>query len=81
MSDGGFHFGRATREDEPEIRALVGSVVMPGTVSVRFEREPDYFLGTTVQGDPCDVLVARHRPRRRAGCGHGSRRATGLPRR
>jgi len=62
MSDGGFHFGRATREDEPEIRALVGSVVMPGTVSVRFEREPDYFLGTSVQGDPCDVLVARHRP-------------------
>jgi hypothetical protein len=29
---------------------------------VRFEREPDYFLGTTVQGQPCDVLIARHLP-------------------
>ena len=57
-----FGFGRATRADEPEIRALVGGLVMPGTVSVRFEREPDYFLGTTVQGDPCDVLIARHLP-------------------
>jgi hypothetical protein len=57
-----FRFARATRDDEPEIRALVGSVTMPGTVSVRFEREPDYFLGTTIQGDPCDVLIARHEP-------------------
>jgi hypothetical protein len=55
-------FARATRDDEPEIRALVGGLAMPGTVSVRFEREPDYFLGTTVQGRPCDVLIARHRP-------------------
>ena len=57
-----FRFARATRDDEPEIRALVGSVAMPGTVSVRFEREPDYFAGTTIQGDPCDVLIARHQP-------------------
>ncbi len=35
---------------------------MPGAVSVRFEREPDYFLGTTIQGDPCHVLIARHVP-------------------
>jgi len=57
-----FRFARATRNDEPEIRALVGSLAMPGAVSVRFEREPDYFVGTTVQGDPCDVLIARHEP-------------------
>jgi len=57
-----FRFVRATRDDEPEIRALVGGLAMPGTVSVRFEREPDYFLGTTIQGDPCDVLIARHGP-------------------
>lgn len=55
-----FRFDRATRDDEPEIRALVGGVTMPGAVSVRFEREPDYFLGTTVAGDHCDVLIARH---------------------
>jgi hypothetical protein len=57
-----FRFERATQADEPEIRALVGGLAMPGTVHVRFEREPDYFLGTTIQGDPCDVLVARHLP-------------------
>lgn len=57
-----FDFARATRDDEPEIRALVGGLAMPGRVSVRFEREPDYFLGTTTQGDPCDVLIARHQP-------------------
>ena len=57
-----FRFAPATRADEPEIRALVGGLAMPGTVSVRFEREPDYFLGTTVQGEPCDVLIARHQP-------------------
>jgi hypothetical protein len=58
----GFRFATATRADEPEIRALVGGLAMPGAVSVRFAREPDYFLGTTVQGDPCDVLIARHEP-------------------
>ncbi|HSM34621.1 MAG TPA: hypothetical protein VK987_11090 [Anaerolineae bacterium] len=57
-----FRFGLAGPDDEPELRALVGSLVMPGAVSVRFEREPDYFLGTTIQGDPCDVLIARHEP-------------------
>jgi hypothetical protein len=57
-----FDFKWASADDEPDIRALVGSVPMPGTVSVRFAREPDYFLGATIMGDPCDVLVARHRP-------------------
>ncbi len=58
----GFRFALATPDDEPEVRALVGSLAMPGTVSVRFEREPDYGLGTTIQGDPCHVLIARHVP-------------------
>jgi hypothetical protein len=49
----------ATPADEPEIRRLVGGIAMPGAVAVRFEREPDYFLGTTIMGDPCDVLVGR----------------------
>jgi len=49
-------------EDDADIRArIVGSVAMPGVVSVRFAREPDYFLGTTIMGDTCDVLIARHR--------------------
>ena len=61
-TDQTFRFSLACRDDEPEIRALVGSLPMPGAVSVRFERECDYFLGTTIQGDPCDVLIARHLP-------------------
>ncbi len=61
-SESKFDFQWATQNDEPDIRALVGSVPMPGTVSVRFAREPDYFLGATIMGDPCDVLVVRHQP-------------------
>ncbi len=61
-ADRAFRFALACRDDEPEIRALVGSLAMPGAVSVRFEREPDYFLGATIQGDPCHVLIARHVP-------------------
>ncbi len=58
----GFDLRWATPADEPDIRALVGSVPMPGAVTVRFAREPDYFLGATIMGNPCDVLIARHRP-------------------
>jgi hypothetical protein len=54
-----FEVRLATAGDEPDLRALVASVAMPGTVGVRFSREPDYFLGTTVMGDPCDVILAR----------------------
>jgi hypothetical protein len=49
----------ATPADDPGLRALLRSVAMPGDVAVRFAREPDYFLGTTIMGDPCDVVVAR----------------------
>jgi hypothetical protein len=59
---GGFDIGLAAAQDDPEIRALVASIAMPGAVAVRFAREPDYFLGTTIMGDPCDVLIARARP-------------------
>jgi hypothetical protein len=61
-NDADFSFRWAVPGDEPEIRALVGSVAMPGAVSVRFAREPDYFLGASIMGEPCDVLIARHRP-------------------
>ena len=53
--------GRQRALDEPELRALVGSVSMPGAVAVRFAREPDYFLGASIMGDPCDVFIARQR--------------------
>ena len=56
-----FEVRLATPADEPEVRALVGATTMPGAVAVRFAREPDYFLGTTIMGDPCDVVVVRER--------------------
>ena len=57
-----FDFVEAGPADEPEIRRLVGGTPMPGSVAIRFEREPDYFLGCSIMGDPCDVLIARHLP-------------------
>ena len=45
-----FELRQATMEDDADIRALIGSVSMPGAVSIRFSREPDYFLGTTIMG-------------------------------
>jgi hypothetical protein len=57
-----FEFSLARPADEPEIRRLVGGTPMPGAVTIRFEREPDYFLGCPLMRDPCDVLIARHLP-------------------
>lgn len=59
LESGGFAFSVAGPADEPEVRALVGRTPMPGALSVRFEREPDYFLGCDVMGDRCQVLIAR----------------------
>lgn len=58
---GDFAFGPATRADEPDLRRLVGSTPMPGALSIRFEREPDYFLGCDIAGRDYEVLIARHR--------------------
>lgn len=60
MKDGPkIEFRWASEDDEPQIRALVGSVPMPGAVSIRFAREPNYFLGASIMGDSCEVLIAR----------------------
>lgn len=61
-AESNFDIYLATPDDDADIRALVGSVAMPGAVAIRFAREPDYFLGTTIMGNPCDVLLARHQP-------------------
>jgi len=52
------HLRLATPADEAALRALSAAVAMPGAVAVRFAREPDYFLGNSVLGDACEVLVA-----------------------
>jgi hypothetical protein len=61
IQDGDFVFSLAGPADEPELRHLVGSTPMPGSITVRFEREPEYFLGAGIMGEVCQVLIARHR--------------------
>jgi hypothetical protein len=60
--DGDFGFAEAVPADDPELRRLLAETPMPGSITVTFEREPDYFVGCATMGHRCDVLVARHLP-------------------
>lgn len=51
-------FAAATRSDEAAIRQLLRENPMRGNVSITFEREPDYFLGTSIAGATDHVVVA-----------------------
>jgi len=55
----------ATGHDDAAIRRLCAANAVPGTITVSFEREPNYFLGCETMGRECQVLVARRR-------GHGA---------
>jgi hypothetical protein len=55
----GVEFAVATRADEAELRALLRATPTPGAVSLRFEREPDYFAGENVGGARDTTIVAR----------------------
>lgn len=52
----------ATSDDDPAIRRLLATNPVPGSVTVTYEREPNYFLGCGTMGHFCQVGVARHRP-------------------
>jgi hypothetical protein len=51
----------ATPADDLAIRGLCRREAMPGNITVRFEREPDFSLGCRVTGDDFQVVVARDR--------------------
>src|SRR5271170_2548539 len=51
----------ATPADDLAIRGLCRREAMPGNITVRYEREPDFSLGCRVTGDHFQVLVARDR--------------------
>lgn len=53
------NFSLADSGDEAELRALLRSQVLPGWVSLGFEREPDYFAAAAVEGPGQRVLLAR----------------------
>ena len=41
----------AVRQDDPELRRLLRVNPMPGAITVSMQREPDFFLGASVEGD------------------------------
>lgn len=49
----------ADPRDDASIRRLLRATPMPGTVTVAFEREPDYFLGCSVHGERVETPVIR----------------------
>lgn len=49
----------ATPADEQGLRRLFAETTMEGPIEVSFQREPNFFLGTTVQGKFAQVGVAR----------------------
>jgi len=53
------HFEVAGAKDESELRRFSARQALPGWVTLRFEREPDYFHAVSVQGDRHNALVAR----------------------
>ncbi len=52
-------FDFATTADDAELRRLLRESAMPGAVSLAMTREPDFFLGATIEGDPHQTVVAR----------------------
>ena len=56
-------FTLATREDDAQIRRLLASNPVPGPISLRYEREPDYFAGCDAMGPFTQVLVAKENHR------------------
>lgn len=55
-------FGDAMPADEPRLRQLLREAPMEGDVRLCMEREPDFFLGLSIEGDVQQVLVVRDRP-------------------
>jgi hypothetical protein len=54
-------FNLATPADDSELRRLLRENPIPGTISVSFEREPDYFIGANVGNSFHQTVIARDR--------------------
>jgi hypothetical protein len=52
----------ATPADDSAIRGLCRRETMPGSITVSYEREPNFSLGCRVTGNDFQVLVAREEP-------------------
>lgn len=54
-----YTFTLAQPTDDPAIRRLLRENPVPGQMALSYEREPDYFLGSSVMGPISQTLVAR----------------------
>lgn len=52
-------FGLAGPPDDADLRALLRHNPLPGGITLSLEREPDFFLGATIEGDRFQTLVCR----------------------
>ena len=52
-------FSLATPADDPALRSLLRNNPLPGSIRLSFEREPDYFAATGIEGPFQQTIVAR----------------------
>ncbi|MBL8079879.1 MAG: hypothetical protein JNM55_18065 [Anaerolineales bacterium] len=53
------HYELATHADDPELRRLLRENPFAGSISLSFEREPDYFHASAIEGPFHETLVVR----------------------
>jgi len=54
-------YALAGPDDDADLRALLRANPMDGDISVSMEREPSFFLGSTLEGDVHQTILARDR--------------------
>jgi hypothetical protein len=66
-------FALATQADNAELRRILRENALEGDIRLTFEREPDFFLASSIEGDVHETLVAREKPGERRIIALGSR--------
>ncbi|MFO0915103.1 MAG: hypothetical protein U0795_19235 [Pirellulales bacterium] len=56
-----YGFDLAQPADDPQLRRLLRSIRVDGSVSISMQREPNFFAPCSSEGDFCQVLAARDR--------------------
>lgn len=62
ISSSEYVFNLATPEDDAALRRLLRENPVPGQQTLTYEREPNYFIGSSILGPVSQTLVARHTP-------------------
>ena len=62
----------AEQKDEAELREFISSMPMPGAISIRFERNPNFFDASAVEGNVNETLLVREGNGRLSGIGNRS---------